>query len=203
MVQTIAMVKPGSAIEDLLPRRDALEAEGADLQTGIAHLRADNAHLQGENAHLRAETLRGATAILPEFRGWAVHDGLAAYFQFPQAKHGACHAHTLRERKGLVENGSAWAGAMHAFLLDQYSQALPLPGEAAEEAQRRHRQLLSQAEQAEPPPIRSPGAGRPKLTPGRNLLRRLTAYAEAVLAFALVSGVPFTNHQAERDLRLP
>jgi transposase len=32
-------------------------------------------------------------------------------------------------------------------------------------------------------------------------LRRLQQHEEAVLAFALVAGVPFTNNQAERDLR--
>ena len=45
------------------------------------------------------------------------------------------------------------------------------------------------------------GRGRPKSTPGRNLLRRLTDHEDAILAFALVAGVPFTNNQAERSLR--
>ena len=54
---------------------------------------------------------------------------------------------------------------------------------------------------AEPPPEPKAGRGRPKRTAGRNLLRRLTEHEEAVLAFALVEGVPFTNNQAERDLR--
>lgn len=52
-----------------------------------------------------------------------------------------------------------------------------------------------------PPPEGRAGKGRPKSTPGRNLLRRLTEHEEAVSAFALVERVPFTNNQAERDLR--
>ena len=35
--------------------------------------------------------------------------------------------------------------------------------------------------------------------PGRNLLKRLKEHEDAVLAFAWVEGVPFTNNQAERN----
>jgi transposase len=147
------------------------------------------------------EALCSESSILPEFTGRAIHDHLAAYYKFTQAKHGACNAHILRELWGLMENGSAWAGVMHAFLLELYRQALPLQGEVARRAQQQYRQILSQAELEEPPPEPKMGRGRPKSTPGRNLLRRLTAHEDAILAFALVAGVPFTNNQAERDLR--
>lgn len=148
-----------------------------------------------------AEALWSAASVLKDFRGRAIHDHMKAYYQFVQAKHGACLAHIVRELHGLVEQGSMWAEAMRTFLLDLYGQTLPLRGEAATAARQRYRQILSQAEWAEPPPERKAGRGRPKSTPGRNLLRRLTEHEEAVLAFALVEGVPFTNNQAERDLR--
>jgi len=147
------------------------------------------------------EALRSEASVLPEFTGRAIHDHLAAYYKFTQAEHGACGAHILRELRGLVEQGSMWAKVMHTFLLELYSRALPLEGEAATEAQQRYRQILSQAELEEPPPEPRAGRGRPKSTPGRNLLRRLMEHEDAVLAFALVEGVPFTNNQAERDLR--
>jgi transposase len=147
------------------------------------------------------QALRSESSILPEFTGRAIHDHLAAYYKFTRAEHGACNAHILRELQGLVEDGSAWAGVMHAFLLELYRQALPLQGEAARRAQQQYRQILSQAEMEEPPPEPKVGRGRPKSTPGRNLLRRLTEHEDAILAFALVEGVPFTNNQAERDLR--
>jgi len=148
-----------------------------------------------------AEALRSYVSVLKDFRGRAIHDHWAAYYQFNEAKHGACLAHILRELRRLMEQGSEWAEAMHTFLLDLYGQALPLRGEAAIAAQERYRQILSQAELAEPPPETKTGRGRIKNTPGRSLLRRLREHEEAVLAFALVEGVPFTNNQAERDLR--
>ena len=55
--------------------------------------------------------------------------------------------------------------------------------------------------EAAAPPEQQAGRGRPRSTAGRNLLRRLKEHEEAVLAFALVEGVPFTNNQAERDLQ--
>jgi transposase len=145
--------------------------------------------------------LRSEASILPEFRGYAIHDGWAAYDKFSQARHGACNAHILRELRGLIENGSMWAEEMLEFLLELYDQDLPLEREAAEKARQRYQQILSQAEQEEPPPEPSKGRGRPKSPPGRNLLRRMKEHEEAVLAFAVVEGVPFTNNQAERDLR--
>jgi transposase len=63
--------------------------------------------------------------------------------------------------------------------------------------------LLEQADAAEPQPWKPPSKrGRRKATKGRNLLRRLQQHKVAVLRFALEEGVPFTNNQAERDLRL-
>lgn len=147
------------------------------------------------------QALNSEDSVLKDFTGRAIHDHLAAYYKFTQAKHGACNAHILRELQGLIENGSVWADTMHTFLMELYQQPLPLQGQAAEETLQRYRQILSQAEQEEPPPQSKAGRGRPKCTPGRNLLRRLKEHEDAVLAFAFVEGVPFTNNQAERDLR--
>ncbi|MEW6296092.1 MAG: IS66 family transposase [Candidatus Diapherotrites archaeon] len=147
------------------------------------------------------QALNSEDSVLKDFTGRAIHDHLAAYYKFTQAKHGACNAHILRELQGLIENGCVWADPMHTFLLDLYQQTLPLQGQAVEETLLQYRQILSQAEQEEPPPELKTGRGRPKSTPGRNLLRRLKEHEDAVLAFAFIEGVPFTNNQAERDLR--
>ena len=61
--------------------------------------------------------------------------------------------------------------------------------------------VCSRAQREEPPPIRHHRTGKATRTKGRNLLDRLIKYKQAVLAFALYAEVPFTNNQAERDLR--
>jgi len=74
------------------------------------------------------------------------------------------------------------------FPLDLYGQAPLSRGEAAIAARQRYRQILNQAALAEPPPEPQADWGRPKSTPKRNLLRRLTEHAGDVLAFALGEG---------------
>jgi len=147
------------------------------------------------------EALRSEASVLKDFTGRAIHDCLPSYFEFTQAQHGLCNAHIVRELQSLIEDHSPWAERMRTFLLDLYAQTHPLQEQEAKGTRQQYHQILSQAEQEEPPPQPKTGKGRPKNTPGRNLLRRLQQYEDAVLAFALVEGVPFTNNQAERDLR--
>ena len=144
------------------------------------------------------EALTSPASVLNEFTGVAVHDCWSPYFKFTKARHVLCGAHLLRELNGLKEGGSHWAAAMHPFLLDLYQR--PRPIRAVDEVQEPYQALLKQADQEEPPPQPSP-RGKPKQTPGRNLLDRLRTHQDGVLAFALETGVPFTNNQAERDLR--
>lgn len=127
---------------------DVLLKRLAALEGGVASLRAEIARLHSEKTgprytHLfvhekRGEkALRSTASLLPKFTGWAIHDHLPAYYKFTQANHGVCDAHILRELQGVLETGSAWAGVMHAFLLELYRQARPLQEEAATRA--RHR----------------------------------------------------------------
>ena len=148
--------------------------------------------------HRGTRALHSEESILPDFRGRAVHDCWSPYFTFNQAEHALGGAQLLRELKGLMEEGSGWASEMRELLLDLYHMPNPL---VAEEEIRKHYQIIiDHAEQEEPTPQRGQ-RGRPKQSRGRNLLDRLRTYQESVLAFALEVGVPFTNNQAERDLR--
>lgn len=160
--------------------------------------------------HLFVHPQRGAAAhqtdlsILPEFKNWAVHDCWATYFNFADCRHAICGAHLLRELTGLIESGSKWAKKFHTFLLDLYERSERGKTSIAIEQRPKilddYCQLLKQADKEEPPPIQNP-KGKPKKSKGRNLLIRLSKHQDAVLAFAFHQNVPFTNNQAERDIR--
>jgi transposase len=61
--------------------------------------------------------------------------------------------------------------------------------------------ILRAGEEEEPPPQRTHATGKLKRSKGRNLLERLSQHQEAALRFAKVAEAPFTNNQADRDIR--
>jgi len=65
---------------------------------------------------------------------------------------------------------------------------------------RRFEQICQLADVQVPQPTQK-GRGKPQNSKGRNLLNRLTSHRDAWLTLAFVPDVPFTNDQAERDIR--
>jgi transposase len=155
-------------------------------------------------AHARrgVEALGSEQSVLAAFKGCAVHDCWPSYFAFENCSHTLCGAHLLRELQAQIEAGSQWATDLHGLLLGMYQASEGGRGVVSEPQGwlERYEQICLRGQQQEPQP--EPGArGRPKKTKGRNLLERLITYKQAVVAFALQPLVPFTNNQAERDLR--
>jgi transposase len=160
--------------------------------------------------HLFVHAKRGELAhhdgqsILPGYQNWAVHDCWASYFLFKGCKHAVCGAHLLRELTALIENGSIWAKKGHQMLLDLYERTekglAGLPKKEHAAVFKDFQKILEQADKEEPPPVQKP-RGKPKKSKGRNLLDRLQKHTDAVLAFVVHKEVPFTNNQAERDIR--
>jgi transposase len=172
--------------------------------------------------HYAAHPSRGRAAmdaigIAPQFRGTSVHDGLQSYqgYSFTQAW---CNVHHLRDLTFVEEElKQAWAGKMKELLLDMKAaveQAKALGQHEVEMLKlaallRRYDELLKQGYLVNPPPAtpkkseqgkRTPG--RPKQSPARNLLDRLSQGKWIALRFLLDFAVPFDNNQAERDLRM-
>jgi len=143
--------------------------------------------------------------ILPRFRGTAIHDHWAPYFSFSQVKHGLCNAHHLRELTYIHEQEKeAWALKMKNLLLEAKKLVDTAEGnrlcsktidriktdyaKVVIEGFRQHTGLLEGA------------SGKKK--PGANLLVRFTNNINDTLAFIRDPHVPFTNNQAEQDVRM-
>jgi transposase len=161
----------------------------------------------------RGTEAMNAMGILPDFEGRAVHDHLNAYFEY-DCLHGLCNAHHLRELVFLVEqHQEAWAQKM-ILCLRQMLIAVErvkergrsaLSSQTLQNWQKRYDAILRQAKRyhAALPALPVPqGRGRKKQRPGKNLLDRLDHDGKAVLAFLYDFQVPFTNNQAERDIRM-
>lgn len=150
--------------------------------------------------------------ILPQFTGVAIHDHWKSYYLYTHATHGLCNAHHLRELKSFEEEGQIWATKMRIFLQElchlvneaQRKNQTALADTIYQEVLSRYQNILLEGEMELPfaAPLMPGKRGRPKQPKGRNLLNRLRDYQSDVLRFAFDFNVPFTNNQAERDIRM-
>jgi len=147
-----------------------------------------------------------AGGVLPGFDGVIVRDGYAAYAHLDDADHAWCGAHLIRDLRGVHETdpaGQEWAEHMANILL--------MAKQLTEQAVAEGRDALSEAEvsqiragyagaiakgRAANPPDRGGGLSR-----AGKLVERFAAHREMILRFTVDLAVPFTNNQAERDLR--
>jgi transposase len=151
--------------------------------------------------------------------GIIIHDHWHPYFTMPGVLHGLCNAHHLRELRALSEiEKEPWALAMSRFLR-QACHAVNLARRGGSTLSprflawfsARYARILAQGlafHQAQPPlaSVTQTGErkrrGRVRRRVGHNLLLRLQTHKDAVLRFLADPDVPFTNNQAEQDLRM-
>lgn len=161
----------------------------------------------------RTARQRGARLAGP--CGNIVHDCWRPYLRIAGVKHALCTAHHLRELKALIDiEKEPWARARHRFLR-QTCHALHLARARAQGLSptlrlwlaARYDRIVAQGlvfheSQA---PLEAPGRkrrGRIRRRTRHNLLLRLRDHKEDPLRFLHDPTVPFTNNQAERDLRM-
>ncbi len=170
-----------------------------------------------ELTHLAWHASRGREAmdeigIWPRFRGRGMHDRFASYDAYACA-HSICGAHLLRDCAAVAEQEQQqWAAEMQDFLLDLHDACQEwrllhlsaVPTIERDDWIARYFEILAAGYAAQPPPPASsagPRKGRRKQSQAKNLLDALLLRAEQVLALLDDLRIPFTNNQAERDLR--
>jgi transposase len=121
-----------------------------------------------------------AMGVLPDTCGVLVHDHWKAYYSYEGKTRGLHDAHHMRELTAVKEAGQGWARPMTDFLLELRGKAEEAGGELnkkeQKKAQERYSHIIKEAEKECPAP--------PPKPPGKR------------------GRVPFTNNQAERDLRM-
>ncbi|MGH3966532.1 MAG: IS66 family transposase [Egibacteraceae bacterium] len=153
----------------------------------------------------RGKTAMDDAGVLPDLTGVAVHDGWKPYYAYPQLTHGLCNAHHIRELTALVEQGQQWAAHLietllqaNAFAAEARDAGLDaVPAERLAAIRARYDGLITQGHEANPIV-----AGQRKQTKAANLVRRLDRCRDDVLRFLSDLAVPFTNNQAEREVRM-
>ncbi len=151
-----------------------------------------------------------AIGIIPRYEGVMIHDCWASYLSYDQHKRGLCGSHLLRELTFVVEaNNYPWALQMKVLLKQTAAtvskrKRKKLTAPEYEKLCERYRMILEQGEKELPPiPPRQKGKrDRVAKSDAHNLWERLKKYEDAVLLFAKLAHVPFTNNRAERDLRM-
>ncbi len=168
--------------------------------------------------HLAWHAKRGRQAledigIWPRFRGRSMRDRWASYDHYPCAQ-SICGAHVVRDCVYVSEQEQQeWAAEMSDLLVsmaqaaDEWRQrgAQAIPAEERDAWVVQYFDLLASGFAAQPQPSAEDvpkRGGRRKQSAAKNLLDDLLRRAEQVLAFLDDLRIPFTNNQAERDLRM-
>jgi transposase len=159
------------------------------------------------STYLWASDHRGGKAIeemqvLGRYTGTLIHDCFGSYFSL-DCEHGLCNAHLLRELNFFSEEkGHQWAARMQNLLL----QALKDPqAKSARGWKQNYTRILNEARSEHPyTPARrrKKQRGRSARPAVNNLIERFEKHKDSILRFIFEQPVPFTNNQAERDLRM-
>jgi len=151
--------------------------------------------------------------ILDKFKGTLMHDCFSMYFNYG-TRHAVCNGHLLRELEFVIEKYSyTWAKEMKTFLLD--ANDLVKMSKAGNEILFDHLDCEKFEEEFKGillrgrlemihliGDVKNKGKRRGKQHPALNLCNRMLKLQKEVLLFLRDFDVPFTNNEAERDLRM-
>jgi transposase len=144
--------------------------------------------------------------VLPGYTGTIVRDGYAGYQHLVDAHHAWCGAHLLRDLAAFHRadpDGQFWAAAMADLLTDAHraAQAARATGQEhideniVTDLRRRYRGAVAAGISD------NTTRGGPLAKDALTLARRFRNHETMILRFVVDLDVPFTNNQAERDVR--
>jgi transposase len=147
-----------------------------------------------------------AGAILPGYAGTIVRDGYAGYTHLIDAHHAWCGAHLLRDLRAIHTadpETQIWAAAMATTLTDANTTAATaraagqttLDPQLLANIRNHYRGALALGITTN-----SARAG-PLASDALTLAQRFHTHEDMILRFVVDLAVPFTNNQAERDIR--
>ena len=150
-------------------------------------------------------------SLLDGLSGTVVHDHWKSYYNLFGVEHGLCNQHHLRELKSIIEHEKEpWAIAMTRLLrvalrCRHFHGPNAIPTARILKLTRIYDKIIKHGlafhEAQTPLPCKGKQGRQPRRI-GHNLLRRLLHYKQDVLRFLHDPAVPFTNNDAERDLRM-
>lgn len=150
-------------------------------------------------------------SLIDGLSGTVVHDHWKSYYNLFGVEHGLCNQHHLRELKAIIEHDKElWANDMRRLLrvmlrCRHFHGCNAIPPERIKWLTKIYDRIIKQGlvfHMAQTPlPCKGKQGRQPRRT-GHNLLLRLFHYKQDVLRFLHDPVVPFTNNDAERDLRM-
>jgi transposase len=190
-------------------------------QTGVLHVDETPARAAGGLGYVHVAATRYLTAlhtggrsaadidagqVLPGYTGTIVRDGYAGYAHLVDAHHAWCGAHLLRDLRAVHDadpQAQLWAAAMATTLTDATTAAAAahaagqttLDPKILATIRNHYRGAIAKALSDN-----SARAG-PVAHDALTLARRFRDHEDTVLRFVADLAVPFTNNQAERDVR--
>jgi transposase len=197
------LVQVESEIKQELLKAEVLHAD----ETGIiVDLKLKWMHVlsNSQYTYLRIEDNRGENGfdeIISTYKGHLIHDFFKSYFKLENCSHHPCGSHITRELDALIDEQSKWAQNFKNLYYELYHEDWEKNQEKRKIIERRYKRILNAGILEEPEPCRRGSRGRLKKSKGLNLILRLKSNMAEVLEFAFNRMIPFTNNQAERDLR--
>ena len=217
----------GYAIDGLLNFKEKFEEHIPNMKVG--HSDETTTKLNGKLGFLHVlsdaafsflffHEKRGMVAVdelgfLAKFQGTLIHDCFSMYFNYGRY-HAVCCAHLLRELTFIEEKYKhQWAHEAKRFLLDlnelvhfyKLSGVLYLDKNDLDALVIDFEKILLRGRVEYQPLIeatKNKGNKRGAQHPALNLLNRMLKLQKEILKFAHDFDIPFTNNQAERDLRM-